>query len=192
MRRREKAHLALWLALAMACSLGCGGGSQPAEGEPCDLPADCGRLGDALCVDGHCRVFDEASGHGSAKVDLSFGRDMYQAAASGQVHFLAAGLPGGGELACADLLADPDRLVDPALNRLRSQTKYLVFNWSHGGTFFPDNLIQFIRPAESVLVLAEGFSKLDCQGQRTALGCTEAAVIRADETTELTVALTAP
>jgi hypothetical protein len=137
-------------------------------------------------------VFDEVLGYGSVKLDLSFGRDMYQSAASGQVHFLAAGLPDGAALACADLQADPDRLADPALNRLRSQSKYLVFNWSHGGTFFPDNLVQFIRPADSVLVLAEGFSKLDCQGQRTALGCTEAVVIRADETTELTVALTAP
>lgn len=192
MRRREKASLAPWLALATACSLGCGGGSQPAAGEPCDLPADCGQRGDALCIDGRCRVFDETIGYGSAKLDLSFGRDMYQAAASGQVHFLAAGLPAGGALACADLQADPDRLTDPALNQLRSQAKYLVFNWSHGGTFFPDNLIQFIRPAEGVLVVAEGFSKLDCQGQRTALGCTAAEVIRADETTELTVALATP
>ncbi len=167
---------------------GCGG-TAPVEGIPCGQPADCGPAGDALCVDGHCRIFDLDSGHGSAKVNLSFGRDMYQIAASGYVHFLLAVTPDGQSLSCDQILDGRFDPFDPLANRLSEQPRYLVFNWMQGGTYFPNNLVQFLRPAEPVLAIAQGFAQLDGQGPQTAIGCQPDLVIQLEQTTELTISL---
>lgn len=179
--------------LTMAALLVAGCGSpKPIEGEPCGIAADCGNVGDALCQAGQCMVYDEASGYGSAKVALSFGRDMYQVAASGYVYFFHPQLPDGQSLTCDDILEGRLDLDDPALNHLTSRPKYLVFNWAHGGTYFPDNLIQFIRPAEGVVAVAEGTSQLDGQGPRTALGCKAEQTIQREEMAEFSIQLAAP
>ncbi|MFN2164728.1 MAG: hypothetical protein ACK2U9_00525 [Anaerolineae bacterium] len=170
---------------------GCGS-EKPIQGEPCAVATDCGNVGDAVCQAGQCLVFDEASGYGSAKVALSFGRDMYQVAASGYVHFFHPQMTDGRTLACEDILGGQLGVDDPLLNRLTSRPKYLVFNWAHGGTFFPDNLIQFIRPAEGGVAVAEGYSQLEGQGPRTALGCKAEQTIQREETAEFSIQLTAP
>jgi len=182
---RVATAISIWILVVAA---GCGS-QKPIEGEPCTLATDCGPVGDALCQTGLCRVFDEASGYGTAKVDLSFGRDMYQVAASGYVHFFQEQLPDGQILTCDRILSGQQDLTAAELNRLTVQARYLVFNWAHGGTFFPDNLIQFIRPSAGVLAVAEGYAQLEGQGPRTALGCKADQEIVLEQMAEFSISL---
>ncbi len=162
------------------------------QGEPCALAADCHPEVDAVyavCVDGTCRVFDQASGYGSAIVNLSFER-MYQAF-SGYVHFLLARAPDGQVLTCEQVVAGEVDLRAVTINRLTIQPKYLVFHWN-GDPFFPNNLIQFIRPGDEVLAVAEGYAQFEGQGPLTAIGCEPDVTIETDQTAEFSISLAAP
>lgn len=181
-----------WPLVVIFVLTGCGQTEGPVEGQACLLPSDCGPAGDALCLAGICRVYDEQSGYGTATVNLSFGRDMYQVATSGYIHFLLVDQPDGSKLTCDELLSGA---VDPhgdGLNRLTVNPKYLVFHWISGGTFFPNNLVQFIRPAQGVLAVGEGYAQPDGQGPLTAIGCKADLSIQLEGSTEFSIQLAAP
>jgi len=158
---------------------GCGGGGS-VPGQPCARALDCAPVADGECIEGNCLVFSEAQGFGSAVVDLSFARDIPQVPASGQVWFIDSRRATSGSIGCNDILSGSIALDDQDLNPLTSAPKYLVFNCC--GTFFPNNLIQFIRPSESVMAIALGYERLDAQGKLTTRGCTEGIVISKDQT----------
>ncbi len=170
---------------------GCGATSDSSK-DPCAEQADCGGPGEGLCLDGECLRFDESTGYCKAIMALSFGRDMYQSAASCNIYFFHYRSPDNDTISCEKLLAS-DMLKHPEeLNQLTAEPKYLVFNWSYGGTYFPDNLVQFIRPSQSAVVLVEAFSQLNAQGVKTAEGCVEGINFRGEQTSEFTVQLTPP
>lgn len=145
-----------------------------------------------MCVDGRCHVFDGQTGHGGAVVDLSFQRELGDAAASGTIRFLYHRTASGDLLCCEDIMRGAVNLASSELNPLHSQPKYLVFHWTGGDGFFPNNLVQFIRPAEEVLAVAEGYELLDLQGDRTAVGCTGGQTIARDQNVDLVIQLVAP
>ena len=162
------------------------------SGEPCDLPVDCGPAGDAACVDGECLTYDESSGHGGAVVDLSFGRDLHSIAASGYVWFLLRETANGSLKSCRDFLDGSTTPRDLTVNPLQENPKYLVFHWDTGGTFFPNNLVQFIRPARGVIAVAEGFQFLHGEGDLTSIGCTDGIEIVKDQNAELVIPIDVP
>jgi len=177
------------LALAL-CAQACG----PAEelGPPCQHARDCGASGEAMCIELHCVFFDPGASLASASVDLSFGRDMYQAAASGYVHVLWGDLSDGAPVLCEDILAGALALDDPRLNPMHASPKYLVFNWTSGATFFPDNLVQLLHPGPDLIVAAEGFAQLQGGGTRTAVGCSAGTWLTVNQVADVTVALVRP
>lgn len=173
-------------------SIACGKGDDSNEKDPCSLQADCGGAGEGLCVDEQCIRFSENTAYAKAVMDLSFGRDMYESAASANVYFIHAEAPDGKVLSCSDLLTMDIKGDSAQLNQLTAEPKYMVFNWSHGGTFFPDNLVQLIRPSERALVLVEGYTQLMAKGVISAVGCVDKVVFRAEQTSEFTVQISAP
>ena len=129
-----------------------------------------------MCVAGACHVYDENDGYGSATVNLSFPRERI--AYGGFIHFLLATMPDGSQLSCDDVLSGNVDIngieVNPLLinpdTGLRG--KYLVFHWT-GGTFFPNNLVQFIRPGEPIVAVAVGYSQANGEGVLTCIGCVD-------------------
>lgn len=104
---------------------------------------------------------------------LSFHRDLYDIAASVNIYMLHNVTPDGGTLDCSRILS---REIDPsssAVNSLVVNPRYLMLHWQSGGTFFPDNLVQFIRPAESIVAVVEAYEFINAEGDLTALGCVE-------------------
>lgn len=184
--------VAIWL-MATMWLVACGCGSRkPVPGATCHTFEDCGAPGDAVCIDGRCRVFDNQAGHGNAVVALSFHRDLHEVAASGVVRFIHHRTASGSGLRCEDILQGTVNLASAEINPLHAQPKYLVFHWTGGDGFFPDNLVQFIRPAEDVLAVAEGFELLNREGDLTAIGCTEGQTIVKGQDVELVIQLVAP
>ncbi|MBN2498700.1 MAG: hypothetical protein JXR96_29180 [Deltaproteobacteria bacterium] len=148
----------------------CGSETLPVEGLPCSSADDCGQKGLAMCVGGECTVFDESSGFGSATVNLSFYRE--RAGTSGHIYFILGKTADGHQLGCEEITSGEIDLQVETVNHLRTEPKYLLFHWT-GGTFFPDNLIQFIRPATGAMAIAEAYSQPNCEGVLTAIGCTD-------------------
>lgn len=172
-----------------ASILGCGGGGSVA-GQPCQSALDCAPAADAACIDGSCLVFSDTQGYGSAVVDLSFARDIPAVPSSGKVWFIDTRRAAGAAIGCADIMNGSVVIDDQQLNPLTSQPKYLVFNCC--GTYFPDNLIQFVRPSNSVLAIAQGYERLEAQGAVLAKGCTEGITITKDQTlSDLVISLEA-
>ena len=177
--------------MLLVLAAGCGS-ENPVPGESCDIAETCGPVGDAMCVDGYCHIYDDNSGYGGAIVALSFDRDMYEAAASTHVYFLFNRMADGSTLNCDRILS---REVDPSstsANSLVTNPKYLILHWQSGGTFFPNNLIQFIRPAESIVAVAEGYEFLNGEGDLTALGCKDQETISKDQNVEFVIQLNVP
>jgi len=148
-------------------------------GQPCGTALDCASVADGACIEGSCLVFSEAQGFGSAVVDLSFAREIPKVPSSGQVWFIDSRRATGVPVDCDDILNGSVALDDQALNPLMVEPKYLVFNCC--GTFFPNNLIQFIRPSESALAIALGYERLGAQGDLTTMGCSKGIRIVKDQ-----------
>jgi hypothetical protein len=70
--------------------------------------------------------------------------------------------------------------------------RLLSFHWEGGKTYFPNNLVQFIRPAQDALVVGVGYQSSSAQGDVEALGCLEDVDIIRDQEIEVTVQLNAP
>jgi hypothetical protein len=77
----------------------------------------------------------------------------------------------------------------------------LRLHWQSGGTFFPDNLIQFIRPAESIVFAVEAYEDILGEGDITAVGCYDGEEVEEewvpisiskDQTVEFVIQLNAP
>ena len=173
------------LAISVLCSFffftACGS-SSAVPGEECQSAQECGPAGNAICVDGICRLFDEQIGFGSVVVDISFPREMINVPSSGYVRVIFPSLPDGNAISCEDVMSGGMNLEDPKLNHLQSSPKYLVFNCC--GTFFPNNLIQFLRPAQGALLIVDGYENLNGEGKLKALGCVAEVDITKDEVTE--------
>ncbi len=165
---------------AAFCSLRCGGSSS--TDTECRKVDDCGQPGQVLCLSGRCEPFEDLSAYGSVVLDLSFDRDMVVLPTSGYVYFLLPELVDGQTLSCADIINGQIKASSPATNPLLAEAAYLVFNGT--GTFFPNNLIQLIRPANQALVVAEGFERLYGEGTLLAIGCHEKIVVQNDQTTQ--------
>ena len=171
---------------------GCGS-ENPVPGEQCDVAETCGPAGDAICLGGFCRIFDGNSGYGQAIVNMSFDRDMpYQVAASVNIYLLHNTMSDGSILDCDRILS---REVIPSANSANSlivNPRYLELHWTAGGTYFPNNLIQFIRPADSIVAVTEGYQFLKGEGSLTALGCNDEETISKDQIVEFTIQLNPP
>lgn len=179
------------MAVLVTIGTGCSSAGSGPGGE-CSRALDCGPTGDAVCVAGDCLVYDESSGYGGAIVDLSFGRDMHKIAQSGYVWIIMSELASGEPLTCDDILAGADLRAE-SVNPLQVNPKYLRFNWGDsGGTFFPNNLIQFIRPASDVLAAAEAYQLLNGEGDLTAIGCKGSVNIVKDTNAEFVIPLARP
>lgn len=179
------------LFLLVLFSAGCGS-ENPIPGVSCDIAETCGPVGDAICVDGNCHLYDENSGYGNAIVNLSFQRDMYEVAASVYIHILFNKMADGSALSCDRILSGEVIPSAETANSLVMNPRYLVLHWDTGGTFFPNNLIQFIRPAESIVAVTEGYEYLNGEGDLTALGCKDAETIIKDQDVEFVIQLNTP
>ena len=179
------------LAVLVTAWAGC---SNPgsAEGVECSFARDCGEVGDAVCVGGNCLIFDDTSGYGGAVVDLSFHRDLYSIAKSGYIWFVLGETAGGTVMSCSDLLDGNRDLRENGINPLQVNPKYLIFHWDMGGTFFPNNLVQFIRPATGVVAVAEGYQNLEGEGALTAFGCQDGIDIVRDQNANVVIPLDVP
>jgi hypothetical protein len=161
-------------------------------GDDCALPADCGARGDAVCLTGFCTRYDASTGYGSAVVDLSFARELYASSPSGKLYFLLPETSHGRIRTCADILSGAVPPGDITHNFLRSSPRLLIFHWEDNQTYFPNNLVQFIRPAESVLLVAAGYQGANGHGALMAIGCVGDLDIIRDHQIEVTVPLIAP
>jgi len=180
-----------WTLILVLLVAGCTS-ENPVPGEPCDAAETCGPIGDASCIGGYCHIYDESSGYGGAIVSLSFNRDMYEAAASTYIYFLLDRLADGSSLDCQRILSQEVDPASPQINSLVANPKYLILHWTSGGTFFPNNLIQFIRPAGSIVAVAQGYEYLNGEGDLTALGCNDEQTITRDQNVEFVIQLNAP
>jgi hypothetical protein len=189
-----------WTLIILLSLAGCTS-ENPVPGEPCDAAETCGPAGDAACVDGYCHIYDENSGYGKAIVALSFHRDLYDIAASVNIYTLYYIMPDGSLLDCSRILS---KEIDPSsitVNPLVMNPRNLRLHWQSGGTFFPDNLIQFIRPAESIVFAVEAYEDILGEGDITALGCYDGKEVEGewvpisismDQTVEFVIQLNAP
>ncbi|MBN2497141.1 MAG: hypothetical protein JXR96_21290 [Deltaproteobacteria bacterium] len=158
-------------------------------GDECGTYGDCGARGDAVCTAGRCQLFGPDSGYGSALVDLSFDSQLYDCCPSGLIYFFLSGSADGRPLGCADLLGGAFSGEETFLNPLRPDPRVIAFRWENGGTYFRDFLIQFIRPAADVLVVATGLSRSGGQGEIRALGCLEGVSLQADQSVAITISM---
>ncbi len=184
-RLRKIAFAALAAALVVT-GASCGGSSPE-----CGHFSDCGAVGDAVCAGGRCRVFGEADGFGSVKANLSFGRDMDRIALSARMWVLLDRTVDGQVLSCAGLHSAFDPAA-PENNPLQYGPKYIEFVWQAGGTYFPNLLVQLVRPADRAVFFVEGFSRLLAEGTRTAWGCQDGFSIAKDTVVDLTVTMLRP
>ena len=188
---RNRTIMGRWTIVILLSLTGCAS-ENPVLGEPCDIAETCGPMGDAACVDGYCHIYDENSGYGGAIVSLSFNRDMYEAAASTYIYFLLDRMADGGTLDCQRILNQQVDPASPDVNSLVMNPKYLILHWTSGGTFFPNNLIQFIRPAGPMVAVAQGWEFLNGEGDLTALGCNDQETIIKDQNVEFVIQLNPP
>ena len=161
-------------------------------GSQCTLPSDCGARGEAVCVFGECTSFNAGTGYGSAVVNLSFHRDLYMSSQSGHLFFFMNQTSDGRTITCDDILTGEVDFNSTAINHLRTDPRLLAFHWEGGKTYFPNNLVQFIRPAQDVLVVGVGYEGSSAQGAIEALGCKADVDIIRDVEIETTVQLNAP
>jgi hypothetical protein len=161
-------------------------------GAQCALPSDCGARGEAVCVSGECTSFNAGTGYGSAVVNISFHRDLYLSALSGHLFFFMNRTSDGRTIGCDAILSGEVDYTSPEVNHLRTEPRLLVFHWEGGKTYFPNNLVQFIRPAQGALVVGVGYQSSSAQGDVEALGCLEDVDIIRDQEIEVTVQLNAP
>ena len=161
-------------------------------GSQCTLPSDCGSRGEAVCVSGECTSFNAGTGYGSAVVNISFHRDLYLSSQSGHLFFFMTETSDGRLLTCDDFLSGAVDFNSTAINHLRTDPRLLAFHWEGGKTYFPNNLVQFIRPAQDVLVVGVGYEGSSAQGAIEALGCKADVDIIRDVEIETTVQLNAP
>ncbi|MFC1654998.1 hypothetical protein ACFL2F_04250 [Myxococcota bacterium] len=161
-------------------------------GSQCTLPSDCGARGEAVCVSGECTSFNAGTGYGSAVVNLSFHRDLYMSSQSGHLFFFLNETSDGRIIDCDAILSGEVDFTSTAINHLRTDPRLLVFHWEGGKTYFPNNLVQFIRPAQNTLVVAVGYEGSGGQGFIEALGCLADVDIIRDVEIEETVQLNAP
>jgi hypothetical protein len=180
-----------WTLIILLSLAGCTS-ENPVPGEPCDAAETCGPAGDAACIDGYCHIYDGNTGYGGAIVNLSFNRDMYEAAACTYIHFLLDRMADGSTLTCQRILSQEVDPASPEANSLVMNPKYLILHWASGGTFFPDNLIQFIRPSGSLVAVAQGYEYINGEGDLTALGCNDEETILKDQNVEFVIQLNAP
>jgi hypothetical protein len=161
-------------------------------GGQCSLPSDCGARGEAVCVCGECTNFNAGTGYGNAVVNLSFHRDLYMSSQSGHLFFFLNQTSDGRTITCDDILSGDVDFNSTAINHLRTDPRLLAFHWEGGKTYFPNNLVQFIRPAQDVLVVGVGYEASSGQGEVEALGCKADVDIIRDQEIETTVQLNAP
>lgn len=168
--------------------------NQPAAciGTQCTLPSDCGARGEAVCLSGECTSFNAATGYGSAVVNLSFHRDLYMSSQSGHLFFFANETSDGRTLDCDKILSGEIDFTSTYINHLRTDPRLLAFHWDGGKTYFPNNLVQFIRPAQDAVVVAVGYEASSAQGDVEALGCLEGVNVVRDIEIEVTVQLEVP
>ncbi len=172
------------------------GNCVPDNRTPCDTYLDCGIRGNSICISGYCRFFNSDNQFAEAKVDLTFKRGLEGIASNCQIFFLHAKLSNGEKLSCDSFFGNYPDLDEQYYNHLRLEPKYLVLNWT-GGSVFLDNIVQLIRPAEEAIVIVLGFSKLDAQGEITAVGCKDSVdgnklVIKALEQIDLGITVQVP
>jgi hypothetical protein len=166
--------------------------SDGGSGEPCANLQDCGIAGEVLCLDQHCQEFDTLAGYGSAVIAISFPQNLYNGASSGRIYLLHPELSTGAPLGCEEIQDATVLPEDLAQNPLTANPKYVVFDWSSGGTFFPDILVAFVRPSAQVVVVVQAFALLNAEGSVRALGCTDSDLtISKDQATSATVSMTA-
>jgi hypothetical protein len=173
----------LWLILL--CLFGVGAcGAEP----QCQRAADCANAGDGLCLGGRCLTFgpDEFA---AAVVDVSFPRDMVNIPKSGLIYFLHARTADGQLLDCARLEADPGLVGQTWVNHLLVEPRRLSFNCC--GNFFPDNLVQRIRPADNAIMLGLAFPTTEPAGNFNAFGCVEGLVFSTAQQPDLLLAFRA-
>lgn len=161
-------------------------------GSQCTLPSDCGARGEAVCVYGECTSFNAGTGYGSAVVNLSFHRDLYMSSQSGHLFFFLTETSDGRTITCEDILSGEVDFTSTAINHLRTDPRLLAFHWEGGKTYFPNNLVQFIRPAQDALVVGVGYEGSGGVGDIEALGCEPDVDIIRDVEIEATVQLNAP
>jgi len=161
-------------------------------GSQCTLPTDCGARGEAVCVSGECTNFNTGTGYGNAVVNLSFHRDLYLSALSGHIYFFLDETSDGRTIDCDAILSGEIDFGSAEINHLRTDPRLLVFHWEGGKTYFPNNLVQFIRPAQDALVVEVGYESSSAQGDVEAIGCLPDVDIIRDQEIEITVQLNAP
>jgi len=69
--------------------------------------------------------------------------------------------------------------------------RYYELHWEGGGTYFR-TYVELIRPAESIVAVAEGYEYLHGEGDLTALGCKDQETIIKDQDVEFVIQLNAP
>ncbi|MBW1871795.1 MAG: hypothetical protein JRJ19_07005 [Deltaproteobacteria bacterium] len=157
------------LAFVSLFSLTSCGASSSVPHQPCNYAEECAPVGDAICIDEACQIFSELDGYGNAVINISFDRDMIEISKSGYVRIIHKQQADGRILGCADIIAGNVDLDDKTINTLQASPKYLVFNCC--GDFFPNILIQLIRPANDVIAVVQGYEYMDGGGNLNAIGC---------------------
>ncbi|RME20617.1 MAG: hypothetical protein D6806_16050 [Deltaproteobacteria bacterium] len=152
------------LVLIFCLLAACGGG------EECHRYDECTSGQNGLCLSGKCRYYSDDL-FASLVVDVSFPREMVATPASGKIWLFHSVKSDGSVFDCrqATLLSSP--YDDKGLNPLLAEPRHLVFNCC--GTFYPDNLVQFVQPASSAVVVGEAYPDRNATGKRVAFGCLE-------------------
>jgi hypothetical protein len=159
------------VALVSLFSLTSCGANSSVPHQPCTYAEECAPVGDAVCLNEACQIFSDLDGYGRAIINISFDRDipLSNISKSGYVRFIHKQQADGRFLGCADIIAGNVDLDDRTINTLQASPKYLVFN--AGGSFFPNILIQLIRPANDIIAVVQGYEALNGGGNLNAIGC---------------------
>ena len=159
------------LAIVSLFSLTSCGANSSVPHQPCNYAEECAPVGDAICFNEACQIFSDLDGYGNIVINISFDIDIPQSdiSKSGYVRFIHKQQADGRILGCADIIAGNVDLDDRTINTLQYSPKYLVFNCC--GSFYPDILIQLIRPANDVIAVVQGYEYMDGGGNLNAIGC---------------------
>ena len=156
------------------------------QGRECTSVADCTDGQNGICISGACRYYPDDL-LASIVVDISFPRQMTVVPASGKIWLFHSIAADGSTFDCEQAASATDTAGRPELNPLLAEPRYLVFNCC--GTFYPDNLVQFVQPASSAVMLGEAYATRDAQGQRIAFGCVEELAIEPSSRLEATLSM---
>ena len=159
------------MAFVSLFSLNSCGANSSVPYQPCTYAEECALVGDAVCINEACQIFSDLDGYGRAIINISFDYDIPPSgiSKSGYVRFIHKQQADGRILGCADIIAGNVDLDDSTINTLQASPKYLVFNCC--GSFFPDILIQLIRPTNDVIAVVQGYDALNGGGNLNAIGC---------------------